>query len=103
MSAEFANFAHQYGFLHTLSDPYFPQGNGAAERAVQTAKRIMAQPDPYLALMAYRATPVEVTGNTPSQLIMGRQIRSRLPTAKAYLAPKWPDMASVARRAGEAK
>lgn len=103
VSAEFANFAREYGFLHTLSDPYFPQGNGAAERAVQTAKRIMAQPDPYLALMAYRATPVDVTGHTPSQLIMGRQIRSRLPTSKAYLAPKWPDMASVARRAGEAK
>ena len=103
VSAEFANFARQYGFVHTLSDPYCPQGNGAAERAVQTAKRIMAQSDPYLALMAYRTTPLEVTGHTPAQLIMGRQIRSRLPATKAHLAPRWPDMASVARRACAAK
>ena len=102
-SAEFADFARHYGFLHTLSDPYYPQGNGAAERGVQTAKRIMSQPDPYLALLTYRSTPLDVTGCTPSQLIMGRQLRSRLPTTKAHLVPRWPDMAHIARRADEAK
>ena len=102
-SAEFADFARHYGFLHTLSDSYCPQGNGAAERGVQTAKRIMAQPYPYLALLTYRSTPLDVTGCTPSQLIMGRQLRSRLPTTKAHLAPRWPDMAHIARRADEAK
>ena len=103
VSAEFADFARQYGFAHTLSDPYCPQGNGAAERAVQTSKRIMEQQDPYIALMAYRTTPQEVTGHTPAQLIMGRNIRSRLPVTKAHLEPRWPDMASVARRADAAK
>ncbi|XP_043234595.1 uncharacterized protein K02A2.6-like [Amphibalanus amphitrite] len=87
--------------LQDLS-PYY-EGNGAAERGVQTAKRIMAQPDPYLALLTYRSTPLDVTGCTPSQLIMGRQLRSRLPTTKAHLAPRWPDMAHIARRADEAK
>ena len=102
-SSLFKAFAEEYGFLHTTSDPHYPQGNGAAERAVQTAKRILKQEDPFLALMGYRSTPIETTGCSPAQLIMGRNIRTRLPVIKSQLYPRWPDLVKVAEKDADAK
>lgn len=102
-SSLFKAFAIEYGFIHTTSDPHYPQGNGAAERAVQTAKRILKQEDPFLALMTYRATVMETTGCSPAQLIMGRNIRTRLPVIKSQLYPRWPDLVKVAEKDAEAK
>ena len=76
-----------YGFTHTTNSPHFPQSNGEAEQAVQTAK-ILRQDDMFLALMAYRST-----SESPSKLLMGRQINTRLPTLEKNLKPQWPDLA----------
>ena len=103
MSTIFKEFAFEYVFSHKTSDPYYPQGNEAAERAVQTAKRVLKQGDPSLALMTYQATVIEATGCSPAQLMMGRNIRTPLPAMKNQLCPRWPDLVKVAERDAEAK
>lgn len=50
-SAEFQELARQLDFQHITSSPPHPRGNGHAERAVQTAKRILRQEDPVIALV----------------------------------------------------
>ena len=64
---------------------------------------ILKQEDPFLALMAYRATPIPATGKTPSELIMGRLIRTTLPTLAKVLEPKLPNHAAVKGSDVEAK
>ena len=67
-SEAFTKFTHEYQFEHVTSSPYHPQSNGEAERAVQTVKRLLKKErDPYLALLSYRATPLEC-GYSPSEL-----------------------------------
>ena len=45
---------------------------------------------PASSLMAYHTTPIPATGKTPSELIMGRLIRTTLPTLSKVLEPKLP-------------
>ena len=80
---EFAQFAKSWGFQHQTSSPYYPRANGQAEKAVGIVKQLLNRAkergeDPYLALLAYRKAPREL-GASPSQLLMGRTIRSQLP------------------------
>ena len=61
---EFKKFAEEWVFSHTTSSPEYSQSNGAAERTVQTAKRILKKAaaenkDPFQGLFKYRNTPLE--------------------------------------------
>ena len=103
VSNSFKKFVKEYDFEHQVTDPYFPQANGCAERAVQVAKRLFRTADPYLSLMAYRNTPVEVTGFSPAQLLMGRSIRTTLPCLPSELSPQWPNWDVVRKNDADAK
>ena len=94
-SSLFKDFANQYGFHHNTSSPRYPQANGEAERAVQTVKRLLLKSkDPYLALLSYRSTPLKI-GYSPAELLMGRNLRSNLPTTQQQLKPHTPNQKKV--------
>jgi transposase InsO family protein len=84
-SEEFALFMKQNGIKHIRVAPYHPSSNGAAERLVQTVKRSLhagagLSLEHQLAafLLTYRSTKHATTGRTPSELFLGREIRTRL-------------------------
>ncbi len=102
-AASFARFADEYGFTRTTSSPHYQQSNGEAERLVQTVKNLLVKAeDPYLALLAYRATPLS-NGCSPAELLMGRKLRTTLPTVPSELEPKWPDFDLLRKKDNELK
>lgn len=64
-----------------------------AERGVQIAKKILIKchedkTDYRLALLQYRACPVSGTQFSPGQLMMNRNLKTKLPVTQKYLQPK---------------
>uniref|UniRef100_UPI003AAE90D4 latent-transforming growth factor beta-binding protein 1-like n=1 Tax=Centroberyx gerrardi TaxID=166262 RepID=UPI003AAE90D4 len=89
------------GVCVTLHDGYRVQANGKAEKGVQIVKRLLkkaahSNTDPYLALMSYRAAPLE-SGKSPAELLLGRKIHTRLPSHGTRMPEHrdevWPDKA----------
>ena len=102
-SAEFSRFAHEWGFTQTTSSPKYPQSNGEAERMVQTMKNLLTKAkDPYEAMLAYRASPLE-NGYSPPELSMGRRLRTTLPAIPSKLAPKCPELDKLREKEDQIK
>ena len=85
VSDEFKEFCRLNGIRHVQTAPYHPSSNGLAERAVQVVKQgIRKQSSGTLndrisrMLFQYRITPHSTTGVSPSELLIGRRLRSRL-------------------------
>ena len=94
-SQEMKVFAAKYNFTHTTSSPHYPQSNGLAERTVKTVKKLLKDsPDPYQALLSYRATPLPWCGLSPAELLMGRHLRTDVPQVKETFIPDWPHIKS---------
>ncbi len=94
-SHEFSEFAKEWDFIHETSSPNHQQANGLAEKYVQIIKRLFSKAkadhrDPYISLLEYRTTPLDL-GLSPSELLMGRKLRSILPTSRKHLKPQTPD------------
>ena len=78
-ASQFKDFTKSWNINHITSSPRFAQSNGEVERSVQTVKNLLKKSgDPYLALLAYRTTPL-VNGEAPCQLLMGRMLRTTIP------------------------
>ena len=85
----FNDFSRSYGFVHTTSSPLYPQSNGEVERAVQTIENFLKKgQDPYKALLNYRNTPLDGIGLSPAQILMGRRLKTSLPTSAELLKPQ---------------
>ena len=91
VSKEMKEFAASYGFKQITSSPYYAQSNGLAERAVRTVKALLNDaPDPFMALLSYRATPLPWCNLSPAELLMGRRICTDVPVTEEQLTPDWP-------------
>ncbi|CAM1319420.1 Uncharacterised protein r2_g2776 [Pycnogonum litorale] len=77
-SFEFRSKLREWGVQLTISPPYSPISNGAAERAVRFLKDGLVKSVPLDQLLfSYRATPTE-SGVSPAEFMLGRRIRTRL-------------------------
>ena len=97
VSAEFEEFCVKNGIMHRTSAVNKPSANGQAERVVQILKSALRQArttgedvDTVVArfLLVYRATPHSATGQSPSVLLMGCQIRTRLDLIRPSVRPR---------------
>ena len=87
-SKEYENFATQYGFKHTTSSQYHPQGNGRAEAAVKVAKATLKKSaDFQTALVNYRNTPPQGHTYSPAQRMLCRRTRTTLPIPNHLIKP----------------
>jgi len=103
-SKEFTEFAKDYNFEHVTISPHHSKSNGESEAAVKTVKGMWSKcKDKQLALLNYRATPLPDIGLSPSQLLMSRRLRTRLPTARGLLKPKENNQEEVARKLKQSK
>ena len=91
VSNDFKLYLEKNGIKHIRSSVYHPCSNGGAERFIQTIKKGLKAchietGDTWSKLshflLGYRTTPSSVTGKTPSELFLGRQICTRLDTFK---------------------
>ena len=89
------SFATSWGIQLTHSSPGYAQSNGLAERNVKTVKQVIKKAqqtgiDPLLALLTLRNTPVRGMEYSPAQMLMGRVLRSTLPSSSSILQPAVP-------------
>ena len=95
-SAEFRKFSEDWGFEHITSSPGYPQSNGQSEGTVKTVKAMLEKAgDPYKALLSYGNTPLEEVNLSPSQMLMGRRLRTSIPVTEDLLKPQLYDPEDV--------
>ena len=90
---DFKTFSKRWEFDRVTSSPYHPKGNGKAESAVKTVKRLFrkckdAGESFEMALLDHHNTPTPATGFSPAQLMMSRRTKTLLPTTNNLLSPR---------------
>ncbi|XP_030031283.2 uncharacterized protein K02A2.6 [Manduca sexta] len=82
---EFKKFSGSWNFEHKIVSPKHHQGNGLAERHIQTIKNILKKliydnKDIYLGLLLHRNTPIDNNLKTAAELMFNRNIRTIIPS-----------------------
>ena len=86
-SQKFEAFCKERGINHLKTAPYHPQSNGQAERFVdifkRTVSKLISEQESWESslwefLRTYRAIPVTHLKKSPSQLFLGRQVRTQI-------------------------
>ncbi|XP_062706679.1 uncharacterized protein K02A2.6-like isoform X1 [Aedes albopictus] len=89
VSTEFEQYCKQRGIVLNRTTPYWPQENGLVERQNRSlVKRLKISQalkqdwkrDILTYLSMYYSTPHSTTGKTPSELMYGRNVRTKLPS-----------------------
>lgn len=101
-SEKFKRFTDSWGITHHTSSPHYPKSNGLAEKYCGIAKSLLAKAkeegrDPYLAFLNYRDTPI-LGELSPSQLCMGRKLRTRLPLELNKVLPQKQEGVEILRQ-----
>ena len=91
-SEEFKSFLLEHGFEHHTSPPLWPQANGEVERQNRTLLKALKvahvegkgwKGELMKFLLAYRTTPQVSTGVTPAYLMLGRELKTKLPELRS--------------------
>lgn len=95
-SETFRKFTTANGIKHVTGAPYHPSTNGQAERLVQSFKKgvkadkssrtLQHKLDRFL--LAYRSAPHATTELSPAQLLLGRNVKTRLDLIKPDVSRK---------------
>ena len=77
-------------FVILLAARSIPEVMERQKELLKTVKSLLKkEADPYLALLSYRAAPLQV-GYSPSELLMGRKLRTTVPIIRKQLVPHIP-------------
>ena len=92
-SHQFAEFTKEWNFHHTTSSPRNPWSNGQAKAAVKVTKGLLTHAkysgqDPYLALLAYRSTPIDAHLHSPVEMLYQRAIWTTVPQRIRHKDPQ---------------
>ena len=84
-SAAFADCSTAWGFTHETPSPHYPQSNRFAELCVKIIKHTLqcakySGRNPRIALQYLKATPVDATLPSPSQMLYDGKIHTTLPS-----------------------
>ena len=80
----FGEFTKDWNIKHSTSSPRNPRSNGQAESAVKIVKGLLTHAkysgqDPYLALLAYRSTPVDSHLRSPAEMLYQHALCTTVP------------------------
>ena len=97
MSAQFADFCLSWGTTHETSSPHYPQSNGFAEACIKSVKHTLqwakySSADPYLALLALWATPIDTKLPSPAELLYQCRLRTTIPSKICNSDPSAPQV-----------
>lgn len=92
-SFELKCFAEEWKFQICTSSPHHPKSNGMAEKGVHIAKNMLKKAweerkDIQLYLLNYRNTPLAGLNVSPAQLLMNRNLRTKLPVQQEFFKPE---------------